>query len=396
MAERNLDFDTVIDRKNTGSVKYDTASREGMPEDALSLWVADMDFKTSSYVQDALRKFAEHGIFGYNNAAEDYFEAVRSWHVRHHDWRVEKEWLVKTPGIVFALSMAVQAFTGEGDGVLIQQPVYHPFARAVLQNGRRLVDNPLLQDENGKYYMDIQDFEDKIVREQIKLFILCSPHNPVGRVWSGQELERIGDICYRHKVIIISDEIHSDFVFRGKHCVLAGLKKEYEEITVTCTAPSKTFNIAGLQVSNIFIPNERLRTLFEKRISACGCSQPNSAGLTACLAAYRDGEEWYRGMLSYIGENIRFAKAFLAERLPEVKMWEPEGTYLIWLDLRSLGLSHDKMEELIVRRARLWLDDGAMFGAAGEGFQRVNTACPRSVLKQALERLERAIREIVG
>ena len=396
MAERNLDFDTVVDRKNTGCIKYDFAAQRGMSQDVLSLWVADMDFKTSSYVQDALKKQAEHGIFGYNDAGEDYFEAVRSWHERHHDWTVKREWLVKTPGIVFALSMAVQAFTGEGDGVLIQQPVYYPFAGAVLQNGRRLVNNPLLQDGDGRYYMDIQDFEDKIVKEQVKLFILCSPHNPVGRVWSRQELERIGDICYRHKVILVSDEIHGDFVFRGSHHVLAGLKKEYEEITVTCTAPSKTFNIAGLQVSNIFIPNEKLRTLFEKRISACGYSQPNSSGITACLAAYRDGEEWYQAMLSYIGENIRFAREFLTERLPEIKMWEPEGTYLIWLDLRALGLSPEQTQDLIVKRAKLWLDDGAMFGPAGEGFQRVNTACPRVILRQALERLERAVREIAG
>lgn len=396
MAERNLDFDTVVDRKNTGCIKYDFAAQRGMPQDVLSLWVADMDFKTSSYVQDALKKQAEHGIFGYNDAMEDYFEAVRSWYERHHDWTVKREWLVKTPGIVFALSMAVQAFTGEGDGVLIQQPVYYPFAGAVLQNGRKLVNNSLLQDGDGRYYMDIQDFEDKIVKEQVKLFILCSPHNPVGRVWSRQELERIGDICYRHKVIIVSDEIHGDFVFRGRHHVLAGLKKEYEEITVTCTAPSKTFNIAGLQVSNIFIPNEKLRTLFEKRISACGYSQPNSSGITACLAAYRDGEEWYRGMLSYIGENIRFAREFLTERLPEIKMWEPEGTYLIWLDLRALGLSTEQTQDLIVKRAKLWLDDGAMFGPAGEGFQRVNTACSRAILRQALERLERAVREIAG
>lgn len=394
MAERNLNFDTVIDRRKTGCIKYDFAAENGMPEDVLPLWVADMDFKTSSYVQDALKKQAEHGIFGYSDAAADYFDAVQSWYLRHHDWKVEKEWLVKTPGIVFALSMAVQAFTEKGDSVMIQQPVYYPFAGAVVKNGRKLVNNALLSDEEGRYYMDFQDFEDKIVKEQVKLFLLCSPHNPVGRVWSRQELETVGDICYRHKVLIVSDEIHGDFVFRGRHHVLAGLKKEYEEITVTCTAPSKTFNIAGLQVSNIFIPNERLRTLFEERISACGCSGPNSAGLAACLAAYRDGEAWYQGMISYIRENILFARAFLEERLPVLRMWEPEGTYLIWVDFRALCLSHEELEELIVQKAGLWLDGGSMFGPEGEGFQRINTACPRVILKDALERLETAVKEL--
>lgn len=394
MAERNLDFDSVVDRRNTGCIKYDFAAQKGMPQDVLPLWVADMDFRTSSYVQDALSKQAEHGIFGYNDTLEDYFEAVRSWYARHHDWQVEKEWLVKTPGIVFALSMAVQAFTGEGDAVMIQQPVYNPFAGAVLQNERKLVNNPLICAEDGRYLMDFDDFEDKIRKERVKLFILCSPHNPVGRVWTRQELERVGDICYRHGVLIVSDEIHSDFVFQGKHHVLAGLKKEYEEITVTCTAPSKTFNIAGLQVSNIFIPNETLRARFTKRIFACGYSQLNSAGIAACIAAYQHGEEWYLGMLSYVRENILFAKRFLSERLPQVKMWVPEGTYLIWVDLRGLGLSREETQELIVSRARLWLNDGTMFGSEGEGFWRINTACPRKILREALERLAGAVEEI--
>lgn len=395
MAERNLDFDTVVDRKNTGCVKYDLAAEMGMPEDVLSLWVADMDFKTSSYVQDALRRQADHGIYGYGAVFEEYFEALQSWYVRHHDWKVEKEWLVKTPGVVFALSMAVQTFTEKGDAVMIQQPVYHPFAGAVQQNERRLVNNPLICGEDGRYSMDFQDFEDKIIREQVKLFILCSPHNPVGRVWTRQELEKVGDICCRHKVLIVSDEIHGDFVFQGKHHVLAGLKKEYEEITITCTAPSKTFNIAGLQASNIFIPNEKLRTLYAGHISACGCGGLNSAGITACLAAYRDGEEWYQGMLSYIRGNILFVKDFLRERLPMLKMWEPEGTYLLWIDFRGLELSGGELEELIVAKARLWLDAGTMFGAEGEGFQRVNAACPRVILRQALERLESAVKEIL-
>ncbi|MBD5456624.1 MAG: pyridoxal phosphate-dependent aminotransferase [Lachnospiraceae bacterium] len=392
MAERNLDFDAIVDRKNTNCLKYDFAVERGMPEDILPLWVADMDFKTSSYVQDALKAQAEHGIYGYSDSKEGYFEAVQSWILKRHGVKVEKEWLVKTPGIVFALAMAVQSYTREGEAVMIQQPVYYPFKSVIKENNRKVVNNTLVQKEDGRYYMDLTDFEDKIKKENVKMFILCNPHNPVGRVWSREELEKIGDICYKHHVLIISDEIHSDFVFSGKHHVLAALKEEYKEITVTCTAPSKTFNIAGLQVSNIFIPNEDLRRKFTARIQASGYSEVNSAGLTACEAAYRYGEEWYQGMKAYVKENFSFMKKFLEEHVPQVKMLEPEGTYLVWLDFRALNLSHQELEDLIVHKAGLWLDRGTMFGEAGEGFQRVNTACPRTTLEEALKRIEKAIK----
>lgn len=391
MAERNLDFDALVDRKNTGCLKYDFAVKRGMPEDVLPLWVADMDFKTSSYVQDAIAAQAEHGIYGYNESGESYFEAVQSWLLEHHGWRVEEKWLVKTPGVVFALAMTVKAFTEEGDAVMIQQPVYYPFSSVIKDNNRKIVDNTLVQDETGKYHMNIADFEDKIVKEKVKLFFLCNPHNPVGRAWSREELEKIGDICYKHQVLVVSDEIHEDFVFSGKHQVLSNLKKEYEEITITCTAPSKTFNIAGLQTSNVFIPNPQLRGKFEKQISAAGYSQLNAAGLAACEAAYRYGEEWYRAVCAYIKENISFTKKFLKEHMPQIKMLEPEGTYLVWMDFRALGLTGQKLEELIIHKAGLWLDSGAIFGASGEGFQRINVACPRITLKTALERLEEAV-----
>lgn len=355
------------------------------------MWVADMDFKTSSYVQDAIAAQAEHGIYGYNESGESYFEAVQSWLLEHHGWRVEEKWLVKTPGVVFALAMTVKAFTEEGDAVMIQQPVYYPFSSVIKDNNRKIVDNTLVQDETGKYHMNIADFEDKIVKEKVKLFFLCNPHNPVGRAWSREELEKIGDICYEHQVLVVSDEIHEDFVFSGKHQVLSNLKKEYEEITITCTAPSKTFNIAGLQTSNVFIPNPQLRGKFEKQISAAGYSQLNAAGLAACEAAYRYGEEWYRAVCAYIKENISFTKKFLKEHMPQIKMLEPEGTYLVWMDFRALGLTGQKLEELIIHKAGLWLDSGAIFGASGEGFQRINVACPRITLKTALERLEEAV-----
>ena len=394
MAERNLDFDKVVDRKNTSCLKYDFAVKRGMPADILPLWVADMDFKTSSYIQDAVAAQAEHGIYGYTESGDSYFEAVQSWFFTHYDWKVEEKWLVKTPGVVFALAMAVQAFTQENDAVMIQQPVYYPFSGVIKDNGRRIIDNTLVQDEAGSYHMDLVDFEEKIIREKVKLFFLCNPHNPVGRAWTREELEKIGDICYKHHVLIVSDEIHADFVYNRKHQVLVNLKKEYEEITITCTAPSKTFNIAGLQVSNIFIPDNQLRHRFKRQIAASGYSQLNAAGLAACEAAYRYGEEWYNGVKAYIRENISFTKKFLEERIPKVKMLEPEGTYLVWLDFRALGLSNRELEDLIIHKAGLWLDSGAIFGAAGEGFQRINVACPRVTLQTALEKIETAVNNL--
>lgn len=394
MAERNLDFDKVADRKNTSCLKYDFAVKRGMPADILPLWVADMDFKTSSYIQDAVAAQAEHGIYGYTESGDSYFEAVQAWFFTHYDWKVEEKWLVKTPGVVFALAMAVQAFTQENDAVMIQQPVYYPFSGVIKDNGRRIIDNTLVQDEAGSYHMDLADFEKKIVKEKVKLFFLCNPHNPVGRAWNREELEKIGDICYRHHVLIVSDEIHADFVYNRKHQVLANLKKEYEEITITCTAPSKTFNIAGLQVSNIFIPDNQLRHRFKRQIAASGYSQLNAAGLVACEAAYRYGEEWYSGVKAYIRENISFTKKFLEERIPKVKMLEPEGTYLVWVDFRALGLSNRELEDLIIHKAGLWLDSGAIFGAAGEGFQRINVACPRVTLQTALEKIETAVNNL--
>lgn len=391
MAERNLDFDMIIDRKNTGCLKYDFAIKHGMPEDVLPLWVADMDFKTSSYVQDAIIRQGERGIYGYDESTESYFEALSAWFLKHHDFKIKPEWLVKTPGVVFALAMAVKAYTREGDAVMIQRPVYYPFSAVIEDNERKIVDNTLVSDENGRYHMDLADFEAKIVKEKVRLFFLCNPQNPVGRVWSREELEAIGDICCKHQVIVVSDEIHADFVFQGKHQVFADLKEEFKDISVICTAPSKTFNIAGLQVSNIFIPNRELRQRFKKQIAAAGYSQVNGAGLAACEAAYRYGEQWYQGMLSYIRENISYMKAFLEERLPQITMLEPEGTYLVWVDFRGLKLSEEELEDLIIHKAKLWLDAGGIFGETGKGFQRINTACPRATLKKALEQLEQAV-----
>lgn len=394
MAEKNLDFDTVVNRRETYSLKYDFAKRRNMPEDLMPLWVADMDFKVSSYIQEAILKQTEHGIFGYSEVQEDYFESVKQWMYHRHNWHVDGKWLIKTPGIVYALAMAVQAFTKEGDGVLIQQPVYYPFSEVIVDNGRKVVSNTLVQDEAGKYRIDFEDFEEKIVGENIKLFFLCNPHNPVGRVWSEEELIRLGDICYKHHVIVVSDEIHADFVFCGKHNVFANLKEEYKEICVVATSPSKTFNIAGLQVSNIFIPNPELKRKLRKQIDASGYSQLNVMGLVAAKAAYEHGGEWYEAMHKYVGENIAYTKQFIREKIPAVKVVETEGTYLMWMDFRDLNLSQNELEDLIIKKAKLWLDSGSIFGTAGKGFQRINVACPRRTLTNALTRLELAVKSL--
>lgn len=389
MGERNLDFDTVIERKNTKCIKYDFAVKRGKSENVLPLWVADMDFKVSSYITDALEGMVSHGIFGYSESEESYFKALKGWMKRHHNWDIQEKWLVKTPGVVFALATAVRAFTKEGEGVLIQQPVYYPFAEIIVKNNRKLVDNTLVLTEKGSYAIDYEDFERKIVEENVKLFILCNPHNPVGRVWTKEELIRLGDICLKHNVLVISDEIHSDFIFSGEHRIFANLKREYADISMICTAPSKTFNIAGLQISNIFLPNEALARRFRKELDATGYSQLSLPALIACEAAYQHGDEWLNAVLAYIKKNAQYVQNYLEKYLPKVKMINQEGTYLVWLDFREYKLSDKELDKRIVEQAGLWLDSGAMFGKSGEGFQRINIACPRATLKEALERLRK-------
>ncbi len=391
MVERNLDFDSVIERRNTRSLKYDFGAERGMPEDILPMWVADMDFRTSSYIEDALIERAKEGVFGYSEAKTPYFEIVRDWMVRRHNWSPKEEWLVKTPGVVTALAMAVKAYTEPGDTVLIQLPVYYPFAEVIEDNGRRVVSSDLYRGGDNRYHTDFEDFEQKITDNKVKLLLLCNPHNPVGRVWTREELIRLGDICVKHDVIVASDEIHEDFVFAGKHQVFAGLKEEYEDRCIVCTSPSKTFNLATMVLSNIFIPNSDLRKRFRKQLDAAGISQLGVMGLIACETAYSKGEEWYLTMLEYVRGNIAFVKKYVAQNLPGVTMTEHEGTYLVWLDFSGTGLSDAEIEDRIVHKAKLWLDGGTMFGESGKGFQRINVACPRSVLEEAMERLKEAL-----
>lgn len=391
MAEK-FDFDKVVDRKNTKCLKYDFAVERGKREDALPLWVADMDFPTCPAVISALRNTVNHGIFGYSEGKDDYFLAVHDWYFRHFGWEVKKEWLIKTPGVVFAIAAAVNGFTNPGDAVILQQPVYYPFSEAIRDNGRILINSPL-KNVGGRYEIDFEDFESKIAENHVKLFLLCSPHNPVGRVWEEWELKRLGEICLSYGVIVVSDEIHSDFVWGDRrHSVFAGLDNRFADITTTCTAPSKTFNLAGLQISNIFISNPELRKKFARAVNAAGYSQVGLMGLVACQAAYEGGEEWLCRLKAYIEGNIRFVKEYLSREIPQIGFTEPEGTYLLWLDFRPLGLSEKELEELIAKKARLWLDSGAMFGPDGEGFERINAACPRITLKKALDQLAGAVK----
>lgn len=387
----SYDFDRIVDRRGTNCLKYDFAKERGKREDVLPLWVADMDFRTAPEILERLQQVVSHGIFGYSEGKEDYFLAVQRWYAEHFDWQVERSWLVKTPGVVFAIAMAIRAFTEEGDAVLLQQPVYYPFSEVIRDNNRVLINSPLKLSE-GHYEIDFEDLEEKIRANGVKLFLLCSPHNPVGRVWQEWELRKLGDICLRHGVLVVSDEIHSDFTYEGHvHHVFANLSPEFSDITVTCTAPSKTFNLAGLQASNIFISNPMLRQQFKKAMDAAGYSQLNLMGLVACQAAYEKGKPWLKALKAYLAENLNFVREYLKKHLPKIKLVEPEGTYLVWLDFRELGLTEAQREDLIVNKARLWLDSGAMFGVDGEGFERINIACPRAVLRQALEQLEEAI-----
>ena len=386
-----VDFDTVPNRRGTNCFKYDFAREMGMPEDVLPLWVADMDFPTAPAVLERLHALAEHGIFGYTGVKDAYFSAVHNWYAQRFGWETQRSWLVTTPGVVFAIAIAIRAFTQKGDAILIQQPVYYPFANKVTENDRQLVVNPLVL-KNGRYEMDFADMERKIVDYHVKMLLLCSPHNPVGRVWTKEELLRVGEICQKHGVLVVSDEIHADFTYAGHtHRVFASVKSEFADFTITCTAPSKTFNLAGLQNSNIFIPNRQLRHAYKKELSACGCGGTNCMAMAACQAAYEAGADWLEQLKQYLAGNLAYIRQFLREKLPDIALIEPEGTYLVWLDLRKLGLTEQQQRQLIVQDAKLWLDTGTLFGQGGEGFERINIACPRTTIEQAMQRLEHAV-----
>ena len=383
----NYDFDTVTDRKNTNAIKYDLAKKRGKPEDAVSLWVADMDFPTAPCIQKAVAEKAAHGIWGYSRPDSRYYDALKKWYKERHNFEVQNEWVVNTPGVCFALATAIKAFTKEGESVLIQKPVYYPFFNIINSLQRKVVNSSLIL-KNNHYEIDFDDFERKIVQENVKMFILCSPHNPGGRVWTKQELQKISEICLAHNVLVVSDEIHSDITFGSNvHTVYGSLSEQALKNSIICTAPSKSFNLAGLQFSNIFIADEKLRKAFSKELDKTGYDEPSVFGIVAATAAYSEGADWFDSVKSYIWENILFAKKYIEENASQIKVLVPEGTYLLWLDFSKTGLSDSEINDRILNKAKVWLDSGSMFGKEGEKFQRINCATPRIILEDALKRI---------
>lgn len=384
------DFDTPIDRTHTWSIKHDFKKENGKADDILPLWVADMDFRSPDSVVEALKKAVDHGIFGYSRADESYFDAVAAWYQKRHHLTLQPEWMTCTPGIVFALSIAVRAFTQEGDAVLIQPPVYHPFSRAILRNKRTLVENPLVL-KDGHYEMDLEDLEQKVLDEHVKLMILCNPHNPVGRVWTREELTALADICLRHHVYVISDEIHGDFVWQGhEQTPYASISEEACLHSMMCTAPSKTFNLAGMATSNLFIPDPEMRRKFRSELLDVGQENMNRLGLFACRAAYEGGGEWLDQLIGYLAGNLALVRDFCKNRVPQIQLVEPEGTYLAWLDCRELGMTDDELMAFFSDEAKVWLDPGTHSGEQGSGFMRFNLGSSRSVIAQALDQIEAA------
>ncbi len=382
-----MDFDKITDRTATNAIKYDLAVARNKTEDVISLWVADMDFPTAPCITKAMSEKVSHGIFGYSRPDFRYYDALKKWFKERHNYKIQDEWVVNTPGVCFALATAIKAFTKEGDGVLMQKPVYYPFFNMTKSLNRKVVNSPL-ELKNGHYQINFKDFEDKIISENVKMFILCSPHNPGGRVWKKQELERISEICLRHNVLVVSDEIHSDITFEGNtHTVYGTISQAAAENSVICTAPSKSFNLAGIQFSNIIIPNAALRADFLRELDKTGYDEPSIMGIVAATAAYSEGAEWFEEVKDYIWKNIQFAKNYIEENCPKIKVIVPEGTYLLWLDFSEFDLTDKEINERILNKAKVWLDGGFMFGKEGEKFQRINCATPRLILKEALERI---------
>lgn len=384
------DFDTLCNRRHTDCLKYDAGIIRKGRDDLLPLWVADMDFPLPAEVLDDLKEAVNHGIFGYGFPGTRYYDAVLSWYEQSFSWRMKPDWIVQTPGVVFALGAAIQAFTSPGDAVIIQQPVYYPFEEIIKKNRRVLVNNELVY-QDGHYGIDFDDFESQVIEHQVKLFILCSPHNPVGRVWTSEELARLGHICARHGVIVVADEIHSDFIYPGHiHQVFTELDPGFKDFSIVCTSPSKTFNIAGLHLANIVIADPGLRKRFSDVLGAFGYGASNTLALRATEAVYTKGKAWLDELKSYLQVNLDFSRSFIAERLPAIDLIEPQGTYLIWLDCERLGLGNG-LDDFVCEEAGLWLDAGTLFGQHSAQFERINIACPRQTLAEAFKKLERAV-----
>lgn len=386
-----FDLDKVYDRRDTGDSKWDL-KKKGLSPDAVSMWVADMDFPVAPPIQEAIIAKAKTGFYGYHQPDTEYYQAVISWMKKQYGWEVAREEIVLTEGVVMAIKFAIQAYTRPGDGIIVQKPVYYPFDESILKNNRKLIENELiLQDDH--YECDFADFEQKIIANNVKMFIFCNPHNPVGKVWQKAEIKRLGDICRKHGVIVVADEIHADFIYEGKHWPFTKVDESFKAFTIVCTAPSKSFNLAGLMTSNIIIADKRLRTVFQRVMVENGVFMLNTFSYLACQTAYTKGLPWLEEVLAYIKDNFTYLDNYLKERLPILKLIKAQGTYLAWVDFRSLGLDDKELEKFMLEEAELWLDEGYIFGTGGSGFERFNLATPRSNLKKALIKLETALKK---
>lgn len=374
-------FDEIVQRRGTDSYKWDSAD----DADVLPMWVADMDFRTAPAIIEALQQRVAHGIFGYTRVPDAYYEAVINWFGRRHNWKIQKDWMIYTSGVVPAISAVIKALTQPGDKVLVQTPVYNCFFSSIRNNGCEIVSNPLVYKENT-YVIDYEDLERKVADEKVKILLLCNPHNPAGRVWSKEELTRIGEICIRHGVWVVSDEIHCELVYTGyTYTPFASISEEFLHHSVTCISPSKSFNIAGLQIANIVSADEEVRRRIDKAININEVCDVNPFGVIATIAAYNEGEEWLLQLLDYLKGNYECMKTFCEVSLPNFPITRLEGTYLVWMDCRSLPYPSEELEEKLVKEEKLWLNAGTMYGAEGEGFMRWNIACPRAVLLKGLK-----------
>lgn len=376
------DFDEIIPRRNTRSYKWDSAADDNV----LPLWVADMDFRTAPAVVEALERRVKHGIFGYVKVPDEYYQAVTNWFAQRHGWQFQKEWMIYTSGVVPAISAIIKALAEPGDGIVVQTPVYNCFFSSIRNNGCRIVSSPLIYD-GRTYRMDFEDLETKTADPNVKAMLLCNPHNPAGRVWTRDELIRLGEICRRNHVTVISDEIHCELVFPGHtYLPFASISDQHLWNSVTCISPSKSFNLAGLQIANIIARDDALRQRIDRAININEVCDVNPFGVEATIAAYNQGEEWLMQLLGYLQGNYETLCKFFGKYLPQIAVTELEGTYLVWTDCRKLGLSSDVLQSRLLAEAGVWLNSGTMYGAEGEGFMRWNIACPRSVLAQAMER----------
>lgn len=386
-------FDEVIDRKNSDSIKWGNLEELYGDKDVLPLWIADMDFKSPDEIIEAFKERADHGVFGYTWKRDSLYDAVIDWVKRRFNWDIKKEWILFTHGVVSGLNIGVRGLTKEGEKVLVQPPVYPPFYR-VIHNSRRIANKSPLKHNGERYVMDYEELESKI-DEETKLMMLCSPHNPVGRVWTKEELIRLGDICIKNDIIIISDEIHCDFALKGnRHIPLASMSKELEQRTITLMAPSKTFNIAGLSTSIAIIPNERLRSVYQEGIEAMEIDNITIFGALGLEVAYTKGEQWLSEILEYIKDNIDFAIDYIDKNIPEIKVDRPDGTYLLWLDFRGIDRSPDEINKALIEVGKVALNDGRPYGDEGEGFFRLNIGCPRSILEEGLKRIEKTVKSL--